>query len=275
MVQKHEINSKALDHPLLRVLYRSWALSTDSESSRALIAVSMKKLSNDELLRVYFDAVRQSAAAELRRRGITVPDVETGLIAASSEPTTNLAAAPIDQSTWRNLPLTDAIIEFLKTTDGPRTSHQIWDTLAEAGCEVLSDNPVRSVRLALKKFKEKNPNDIELFGWGYWDLTKKHSAAKLKKLRTKYAGRGGRTTEEHAEATRVGMRKAIAEGRWRGHNKLTPEKLIEAWDMHAKGVKIRDIAKHVGVTPGRLFQLGFRKKKPDDNSPPRLVVNNE
>jgi hypothetical protein len=152
-----------------------------------------------------------------------------------------------------NLPLIDAILEFLKTCKGPKTGGQIWGALEKAGCEVASETPERSVQWALKKAARNNP-DLIAVGWGQWDLKSKYTKAKLERILKERAGRGGRTTEEHKRRTIVGMEKARKRGEQIGATaKMTPEVMDTIEAMIRDQKKVADIAAEVGVSKASIY----------------------
>lgn len=80
--------------------------------------------------------------------------------------------------------------------------------MIEAGHEFAGTDPMIVVKSAFQKLASSN-NDLLYIGSGKWTLASKYTTAKLKKLKNQYAGRGGRSHEDHAKATREGM---IAKG---------------------------------------------------------------
>ena len=121
-----------------------------------------------------------------------------------------------------NLPLTDAILEYLKHA---RARKRLIKFGQHSKRRVLKPylNPLGSVVWALKKLAKKNP-DVAKVGWGQWDLKSKYTKAKFAKLVAKRAGKGGRSTEEHKRRTLDGMEVAKRRGTHIGAPaKMTPE----------------------------------------------------
>jgi hypothetical protein len=244
---------RPVDNPIWTALYRDLKLKDDSFTRRIVMEFMAEKPQNitpNEALLKEAQALEKVAQAH-ERLAVLYGQIARGL---GGVPLSRTPKAPAENSVnLANLPLIDAILEFLKTCKGPKTGGQIWAALEKAGCEVASDTPERSVQWALKKAARTNP-DLIAVGWGQWDLKSKYSKAKLERILKERAGRGGRTAEEHKRRTRAGMEKARERGEQIGAtSKMTPEVMDAIEAMIRDQKKVADIAAEVGVSKASIY----------------------
>jgi hypothetical protein len=152
------------------------------------------------------------------------------------------------------LPLTDAILLYLATCKDAPTTKEIWRALERAGRESESQNPVRSVRHALKTLLATN-DDLFHIGWARWHLKSKYTSAKLRKLLSgPQNGTGGHSPEEHSTRTRAGLEKAKARGRRLGAKpKYTADHIAQLKALLAAGSKVKHALDTVGVKPAWFY----------------------
>lgn len=151
------------------------------------------------------------------------------------------------------LPLTDAVIEVIKISQGPQNAKQIWAVLEKSGREVESEHPVQAVQWALKKQLGKN-TDLVSVGWGQWDLWSKYKTkTKLERIIKKRAGRGGKSTAEHAVETKKGMEEARAAGKQIGAPQLAVPLLKEVCRLIKTGTKKAKACRAVGIPTSTYY----------------------
>jgi hypothetical protein len=164
---------------------------------------------------------------------------------------------------YAKLPLTEAIPIYLAACKEPQTAKQIWVVFSAAGREMVTENPVRAIKQALRELLVIN-SDVFHEGWSRWYLKSKCSPAQLKKLaKAPQNGTGGRSVREHTARTVEGMERAKARGVRLGAEPMAPEKreAIKA-DLLDDKLTNKEIAdKHgIGVsTIPYLFKGGRRK----------------
>jgi hypothetical protein len=190
--------------------------------------------------------------AEIARRGSAAlpAALKANLKATTSDPKVGIA----------NLPLTDAIFEWLKTQKkGGKKPCIIWKALSAAGCEVASDDPVSSVSWALKK-RAKTNDDVVSVGWGLWDVKSNYTESGLKKILAKRSGRGGRSAAEHIVRTKNGIEEARAEGKQIGAKlKGNPEMYELIRKIILDGGTIGEACKQAGISVATFNT--YRKKR--------------
>jgi hypothetical protein len=244
---------RPVDNPNCVDVYRDLEQEFDSFSLRIadVMAEKPKQITAEE--------ARLRETAVLERLAVLYAEIGRGPGAAPL-PVPSKPGLDAASSELANLPLTDAVLEYLKTSKGPKTANQIWAALEAAGFETISETPAHSVVWALKKLAKKN-SDVIAVGWGQWDLKSKYTRAKLAKILTKRAGRGGRTTAEHIERTKIGMQTAKASGKQIGaRRKLTPEIIDRAKVLLSQGNTIREVAKELGVATSSITGNGLRAR---------------
>lgn len=247
---------RPVDNPIWTSLYR------DLEGDSFALAIAMEVMAGKPKDMTPEEA-RLKEAEVLERLAAVYAEIARGPGAAPL-PLPQRPVTGIEAGNWANLPLTDAIIEYLKTCKGPKSPRQIWDALEAAGCEVASETPVRSVQWALKKAASTN-SDVIAAGWGHWDIKSKYSKAKLERLLAKRSGRGGRSSDEHKRRTLIGMENARKHGKQIGARvKMTPEVMNTIEQMLIAQRKVADIATEVGVSKALIyghFTVGRRDGK--------------
>ncbi len=151
------------------------------------------------------------------------------------------------------LPLIDIIPELLLASKDPMTPAEICDALVKAGRDFDADDPAKSVRWALKKLVEQG-NDVFHAQWGKWHHKDRYSKRKIHALAQKNAGKGGRSTAEHADLTRKGMVKARAKGAPIGApSRLTAEKVRTIQRIRNEGGSVLKAMKEVGLAVGTFY----------------------
>jgi hypothetical protein len=247
-----------LDRPIPHDL----ELKDDSFARKIVMKIMAEKPKDitPEEARLKEIAILEREAVVLRRLAVLYGQAGPGQ-SASSPISTNPEAA---NTGLANLPLIDAIIEFLKACKGPKSPKQIWAALERAGCEVASETPVHSVQWALKKAARSN-SDVVAVGWGQWDLRSKYTKARFDRLLAKRAGRGGRSTEEHKKLTLDGMEAARKRGKHIGApEKMTPEVMDKIERMLLAQRKVADVAAELRVSKASIysrFTVGRRDGK--------------
>lgn len=207
----------------------------------------------EELLRasrIYMDLLSEKER-ELTGGGLEAP--ASKLEAASSD---------IRLTEW---PLPDTMPVWLdEYCDEPQTAKQIVEGLERAGREFKSDNPVRTVRAALKKAMAKNP-DVYNIGWAKYYLRSKPSpkTKQAEKALSKTNGTGGRSNKEHGRRTAKGIAKRRKEGAssWGRKKKLTPEMIEQAKEMLRNGVSLREVRRMLDVSIPVLYESGIRQRE--------------
>jgi hypothetical protein len=240
-----------VDNPIWTALYHDLELKDDSFAPKTVMKIMAEKPKDitPEEARLKEIAVLEREAVVLRRLAVLYGEKGSDPSAASS-----VAMNPeASSSGLANLPLTDAILEYLKTCKGPKAPHQIWAALEAAGFETVSETPLGSVVWALKKLAKKNP-DVAKVGWGQWDLKSKYTKAKFAKLVAKRAGKGGRSTEEHKRRTLDGMEAAKKRGTHIGAPaKMTPEVMDKIEQMIRDQRKVADISAELKISRATIY----------------------
>src|SRR5450756_899387 len=151
---------RPVDNPIWTALYRDLGLKGDSFARRIVMQVMAqppKNMTPAEALLKRAEVLEQLAAVYAQIGG--------GLPGVVSLAEAHKPQAISDLGNLANLPLTDAIIEYLKTCKGSKTPRQILAALEKAGCQVASETPVRSVQWALKKAAGSANSDVIAAGW--------------------------------------------------------------------------------------------------------------
>jgi hypothetical protein len=258
-----------VDNPIWTALYHHLGLKDDSfarEIVMKIMAEKPKDITPEEArlkeiaILEQRDLLLQQRDALLQRLAILYGEEAGRDPSAASSVSMN----PAVSSGLANLPLTDAILEYLKTCKGPKAPNQIWVALEAAGFETVSETPIDSVVWALKKLAKKNPNVVKV-GWGQWDWKSKYTKAKFAKLLAKRAGRGGRSTEEHKNRTLDGMEAARKRGKHIGApEKMTPEVMDRIEHMLLAQRKVAEVAAELNVSRASIyarFTVGRRDGK--------------
>jgi hypothetical protein len=183
--------------------------------------------------------------------------------------------ATADNAILARLPTQDAIIEFLRTADGPKKPSQACRALVEAAHEFAGADPMAVVKSAFQKLAANN-NDMIYIGSGKWTLASKYTAAKLKKLKSEYSGRGGRSTEDHAKRTRDAM---VAKGLTFGRKpKFGPDDIAKFRHLVDNKIK-RPIAALEEVGISTPYYYHYKEQiyawKPGDPWPPGKYEDNQ
>jgi hypothetical protein len=159
------------------------------------------------------------------------------------------------------LPLSDAVVAVLDSCNEPQAAKSIATILKRAGREFDSDDPVHSVRSAIKKAMTANPDVIHI-GSAKYHLRSKYrgKARKLEKLMAKANGTGGQTVKEHGRRTSVGIAKRRSEGHasWGPAKKVTAELLDKVREMLRSGAKVKDVCKTLNVSTASLYGHGIK-----------------
>jgi len=248
-----------LDELLILVYQRLARRPTDSvaQAVDALMADEIKALTPEEaVLREIEVLERLAVLYRARAAGRNISALKEEIQPATSD------------AVLIRLPLEEAIIAVLRRIKDPQKPSQVCRALIRAGYDFVSGNPSIAVKTAFNSLAPRN-DDLVYVGSGKWTLASVHTAAKLKKLKDKYAGRGGHSTEEHARATREGM---IAKGLKFGRKpKFGPDDIAKFRQLVDNKIK-RPIAalKEVGIsTP---YYYAYKKEiyawKPGDPWPP-------
>ena len=111
-------------------------------------------------------------------------------------------------------PVVDLIPVWLdEFCDEPQTARQIAEGLKRAGHKFGGDDPVRTVRAAIKKAMAANPNVYQI-GWAKFYLRSKSAnmTKQIEKVAAKTAGTGGRSLKEHSRRTKAGIARRREEG---------------------------------------------------------------
>jgi hypothetical protein len=275
-----------VDNPIWTALYHDLELKDDSFAPKIVMKIMAEKPKDitPEEARLKEIAVLQQRDVVLQQRDAVLQRLAVLYgEEAERDPSTasSVSINPAASSGLANLPLTDAILEYLKTCKGPKAPNQIWAALEAAGFETVSETPIDSVVWALKKLAKKNPNVVKV-GWGQWDWKSKYTKAKLAKLLAKRAGRGGRSTEEHKKRTLDGMEAAKKRGTHIGApEKMTPEVMDKIEQMLLAQRKVTDIAAELDVSRASIyarFTVGRRdgkqtvERRDTASSPPLTLV---
>lgn len=190
---------------------------------------------------------------EKERELIRAPDVDTIT-------KTEHAADP----RYIKWPLTDAVVAFLASCDEPQAAKTITTALKRAGREFDAEDPVHSVRTALKKVMTTN-DDVIHIGSAKYHLRSKYrgKAKKLEKLIAKANGTGGQTKKEHGRLTSEGIAKRRQEGlaSWGPAKKATPELLDRARELLRNGVTLTEVCRTLHVTTPTLYQHGIKQRE--------------
>lgn len=218
----------------------------DKHKLRSLIEPRIAALEADlararaEVFRIEKDLefTRQMAAATL----VEVAPASSG--GGGNKPTMSLT----DVRPYSEMTIVDAAVQFLLGCDGPRTTHAIADALEKGGAQFLSEFPPRAVSHLLAK-RAKAVGDVAAAGFSKWVHRDRISPRKLKKLRERQAGTGGRPLREHARLTSEGMERARASGRHVGRiPKLNAEKVALIKRMRADGLSQGKACQAVGIS---------------------------
>lgn len=138
--------------------------------------------------------------------------------------------------------------KFLFDVREPRTTLQIRQMLAEKGFEFLSGNPGRAIARALRK-RGKRHGDVFSIKPGVWANRHNYTNYQFRQIKSRTAGTGGRSLEEHRARTIAGMEKARAAGPKRGApTKLTPEKVGRFKRMLEEGVSKAKACVAIGIS---------------------------
>lgn len=155
---------------------------------------------------------------------------------------------------WSDHKITDALMEYLRTIENPQSPSEIWDACEKAGVRVEAEDPVKSVRWALRK-RAKMIGDIVQVSFGKWDLRERYSEAKLKEMAKINAGRGGRTRKAHSKLTKEGLRRhREAGGRHGAPRKLTAARVIQLKALLDKNeISVVAACSEVGISPALYY----------------------
>jgi hypothetical protein len=171
----------------------------------AVVSKELEDLSEDQLTDLHISVLQKLEAAIAKK-----------LAAGGGKVAPNSALT--------RLPLEDAIKGFLRSADGPRKPSQVCKGLKDADYPFVGADPQLAVRTAFLRLAATDKNFVYV-GSGKWTLESNYTAAKFKNIKDKYAGRGGRSSEEHGNKTRDGMR---AKGKLTGRKpKFGPEHIAE------------------------------------------------
>ncbi len=173
-------------------------------------------------------------------------------------------AEPAVDARYVKWPLPDAVIAFLGSCDKPQAAKTIATALKRAGREFDAENPVHSVRSALKKAMSIN-DDVIHIGSAKYHLRSQYrgKGKKLERLMAKANGTGGRTKREHGHLTSEGIAKRRKEGlaSWGPAKKATPELLDRAREMLRAGVTLTEVCRTLKVSIPTLYVYGIKQRE--------------
>jgi hypothetical protein len=165
--------------------------------TEVVAAVMAKELTPEEAEELMIDA--------LRRRDEVLSEYISRLAKrAGKNPVAKDLTESATNRALQRLPLTDACIEYLRLTNGPKKPANVCKGLLAAGRDFSNENPRIAVASAMRKGALTH-DDLVYVGSGEWTLKSKYTPSELKKLVNQKSGRGGRSPEEHARKTKEGM----------------------------------------------------------------------
>ncbi len=182
--------------------------------------------------------------------------------ASSQEPASKTES--IGDARLAEWPVVDSIPVWLdEYCDEPQTARQIAEGLKRAGHKFGGDDPVRTVRAAIKKAMAANPNVFQI-GWAKFYLRSKSAnmAKQIEKDAAKTAGTGGRSIREHSRRTKEGIAKRRREGlgNWGHPKKATPELVERAKEMLRQGITLREVSRTLNISIPALYDTGIRQR---------------
>ena len=223
-----------------------------------MLAMTDPKKAKEELLKLTPDELDLELASAWKSYIAVLSDIKakkSGLVVGelrASEPATQA----ID---YNKLTLRDAILDVLKNSKGPLNPTQIAIKLSAAGREFDSNKPSHSVRMTLKRVLPTTP-DLFHIGWAKWYLKSKCTKARLEKYLagSTTSGTGGKSKEEHAEATAKGIARRRAQGASWGRKKTPPETFERAKEMLRAGSTLAEVCRTLKVSTPTLYENGIR-----------------
>lgn len=154
---------------------------------------------------------------------------------------------------YSGLTISDAVVEVLEASGIPMSTGQVWAALQKGGVEPIAEDSVKSVTWALRK-RARNHNDVVHVAYGKWGLRKWYSEAQLRKLAKSNTGRGGESSDVHAERTKAGIERRRAAGLQVGARpRMTPERCAEAERLLSAGYSLAATAREIGVVPATIY----------------------
>lgn len=154
---------------------------------------------------------------------------------------------------YSGLTISDAVVEVLEASGIPMSTGQIWAALQKGGVEPIAEDSVKSVTWALRK-RARNHSDVLHVSYGKWGLRKWYSESQLRKLAKSNTGRGGESSDVHAERTKAGIERRRAAGHQVGApSRMTPERRADAERLLRAGHSIAATAREIGVVPATIY----------------------
>lgn len=234
------------DHPIL---------------ARAMLAMTDPSKAKEELSKLTPEELDLELASALKNYIALLSDIKAkqGKANAGGASATPAATLAVD---YNRLTIGDAVLEVLKNSKGPLNPTQIAVKLAAAGREFDSNKPSHTVRSTLKRILPNTP-DLFHIGWSKWYLKSKCSKARLEKYLSgsTTSGTGGRSKEEHAALTAVGIARRRQDGASWGRKRTAPEVIERAREMLLAGATLREVCQTLKVSAPTLYDNGLQPKE--------------